>query len=440
MTSKSKDNKTRPTNNSAARRWLIVSSCVWIVLIAAFMTRSWPAVWAAVLFQLTMLVYHWVQWLITRHNLARIPLLGHGLMAQPEPPLPRVAVIAPARNEARDIEPAVRSMAALDYPNLEVVAVNDHSTDETGDILDRLAAEFPCIRVIHDPPRQSGWGGKQNAVWQAVQRVSSECDWLLLTDADIMFGPTVVRDAVAYAEREGADFVTCLPFLETDSLMQELLLVSGWHQFLFIPRYAGARNQANCGTGIGAFMLIRRETYLAAGGHSAIAGTSVEDTSLARIFRKTNAVMRFAWAGDQLRCHQYHGWTETVEGRVQKRRRVAMRSAGAYFSTISSVLIPDVLPLPLVAGSVYQLMVHGFSTGFAALALLSFLTYVQSAVTYRAASVISTRRPVAAWLHPLGGILRLWVCLKAIGADLRGLPLQWRGRDVGNPKRVAELK
>lgn len=378
--------------------------------------------------------------MITRRNLARIPLFGHDRIAELETPLPRVAVIAPARDEARDIEPAVRSMAGMDYPNLEVVAVNDHSTDETGNILDRLAGEFANIRVIHDPPRQPGWGGKQNAVWQAVQHVSPECEWLLLTDADIMFGPTVLRDAVAYAEREGVDFVTCLPFLETDSLAQELLLVSGWHQFLFIPRYAGVRHQAKCGTGIGAFMLVRRETYVASGGHAAIAGTAVEDTSLAAIFRKKKAVMRFAWAGDQLRCHQYHGWAETFEGRVQKRRRVAMRSVGVYFSTISGVLIPEVLPLPLSAAAVYQIAAHGFSAGFTALALLSFLTYVQSAVTYRTASVISTRRPLAAWLHPLGGLLRLWVCLAAIGADLRGLPLQWRGRDVGTQKRVAELK
>src|SRR5262245_16111737 len=95
---------------------------------------------------------------------------------------PAVSLIAPARNEERHIEAAVRSLVKIDYPNLEITIVNDRSTDGTATILDRLAAEFPQLNVVHLTELPAGWLGKNHALHLGASR--SHGEWLLFTDAD----------------------------------------------------------------------------------------------------------------------------------------------------------------------------------------------------------------------------------------------------------------
>ena len=401
---------------------------IWVAVLAALGAGSRLAAWLLAVFQVATLLLLWGQWLMVRRNLERIPLFGKG--EDQDSAFPCVTIVVPARDEARSIEAAVRSMLTIRYPNFEVVAVNDHSSDETPRILERLAAEYPHLRVLHDPPRPEGWGGKQNAVWQGVQRACAESEWLLLTDADIMFGPAVVRDAVAYAEREKADFVTCIPQLETDSLAQQLIMVAGWYRLLQVRRYPDPKKKIDCGAGVGAFMLVRRSLYLEYGGHSAIASAPVEDATLATLFRSNGAEMRFAWAGQELTCHQYHGWSETWTNLVQKQRRLAAGSAKVYFVTMNHNIIVSVLPLFLALACLGYQLHNGFDMAFSAAGVTSFLGYLQGVMIYRAAAPISTQRCMAPWLHPLGGLLRIWVCLAAIWHDILNRPIHWRGRTV----------
>src|SRR5580698_1937276 len=142
---------------------------------------------------------------------------------------PRVSIIVPARNEEAAIEPALRSLLALDYDNYEVIAVDDRSTDRTGEIMERIGrsqqdlepnsggapglAAFARpgnrLRVIHHRELPSGWLGKTHAMWTAAN--SATGDWLLFTDADVLFKPDSVRRALAYAESERADHVVLFP-------------------------------------------------------------------------------------------------------------------------------------------------------------------------------------------------------------------------------------
>src|ERR1700722_8389510 len=106
---------------------------------------------------------------------------------------PRVSIIVPARNEEAAIEPALRSLLALDYDNYEVIAVDDRSTDRTGEIMDSLQKNSPdsLLKVIHHTELPSGWLGKTHAMWTAANQASGE--WLLFTDADVMFKPESLR-------------------------------------------------------------------------------------------------------------------------------------------------------------------------------------------------------------------------------------------------------
>jgi cellulose synthase/poly-beta-1,6-N-acetylglucosamine synthase-like glycosyltransferase len=133
---------------------------------------------------------------------------------------PRVSIIVPARNEEADIEFTLSSLLELDYANYEVIAVNDRSTDRTGEIMEKVAANpdfsqktremgHPILRVIHHRDLPAGWMGKTRAMWTASNAATG--DWLLFTDADVRFKPDSVRRAVAYAEAERADHVVLFP-------------------------------------------------------------------------------------------------------------------------------------------------------------------------------------------------------------------------------------
>src|SRR5947209_11821357 len=103
---------------------------------------------------------------------------------------PRVSIIVPARNEEEAIEQALNSLLALDYENYEVIAVNDRSTDRTGQIMARVAASSHSgqpLRIMHHTELPSGWLGKTHAMWTAANQATGE--WLLLTDADVIFKP-----------------------------------------------------------------------------------------------------------------------------------------------------------------------------------------------------------------------------------------------------------
>src|ERR1039458_4513228 len=141
------------------------------------------------------------------------------------PSNPRVTIVVPARNEEADIESSLRALLALDYDNYEVIAVNDRSTDRTGEIMESVArshkpdmgapflASFARsgdrLRVIHHRELPVGWMGKTHAMWTAANAATG--DWLLFTDADVLFKPESLRRALAYAEAERADHVVLFP-------------------------------------------------------------------------------------------------------------------------------------------------------------------------------------------------------------------------------------
>ena len=117
--------------------------------------------------------------------------------------LPRVSILVPARNEEPHVEEALQSLLQMDYPNLEIVAVDDRSSDGTGEILDRLAAGSPSLSVVHVAELPAGWLGKNHALAIGAGHASGE--WLLFTDADVTMAPHTLRRAVSYAQQNGLD-------------------------------------------------------------------------------------------------------------------------------------------------------------------------------------------------------------------------------------------
>ncbi len=204
-------------------------------------------------------------------------------------PLPSLTIVVPARNEQAEIEPALRSLLELNYPHHKVVAINDRSTDQTGQIMDRLAAEPSAqgrLQVVHVRELPAGWLGKVHAMWTGERQSSSE--WLLFTDADCVFAPDTVRRAMHYALKTGADHLVLFPTAHMHSLGERMMIAFPQVMSNFAMRPWKVRDpNARDHMGVGAFNLVRRAAYDAIGTYEKLRLEVVDDIKLGEAIKKS---------------------------------------------------------------------------------------------------------------------------------------------------------
>ena len=197
---------------------------------------------------------------------------------------PSVSLIAAARNEERNIERAVRSLVTLDYPDLEITIVNDRSTDATGGILARLAAEFPLFNVVTLSELPAGWLGKNHALQIGANR--SRGEWLLFTDADIVFEPTALKRAIAYANQHAVDHLVATPDAHMPSWFLKSFVVTFAVYFSLFVRIWSVRDpRSTAHVGVGAFNLVRAAVYRSLGSHERIRMRPDDDLKLGKIIK-----------------------------------------------------------------------------------------------------------------------------------------------------------
>ncbi|HLK53346.1 MAG TPA: glycosyltransferase [Candidatus Angelobacter sp.] len=204
-------------------------------------------------------------------------------------PLPSLTIVVPARNEQAEIETALRSLLELNYPQHKVVAINDRSTDQTGQIMDRIAAEPSTqgrLQVVHVQELPAGWLGKVHAMWTGAQQGSS--DWLLFTDADCVFAPDTVRRAMQYALKTGADHLVLFPTAHMHSLGERMMIAFPQVMSNFAMRPWKVRDpNARDHMGVGAFNLVRRAAYDAIGTYEKLRLEVVDDIKLGEAIKKS---------------------------------------------------------------------------------------------------------------------------------------------------------
>jgi len=221
----------------------------------------------------------------------------------PDAALPSLTIVVPARNEEAEIEPALRSLLQLNYPRFEVVALNDRSTDQTGAIMERIAAEPAAqgrMRVIHVRDLPPGWLGKVHAMWLGSQRDAAQenaargnavrqaqSEWLLFTDADCVFQTDCLRRAIHYAITTATDHLVLFPTAHMKTLGERMMI--GFPQVMagFAMRPWKVRDpKSRDYIGVGAFNLIRRPAYKAIGTYEALRLEVVDDIKLGESIKK----------------------------------------------------------------------------------------------------------------------------------------------------------
>ena len=226
----------------------------------------------------------------------------------------RISVLIPARNEEENIGACVGSLLAQDYPDFQVVVLNDNSTDDTGRILAELAKTDARLKIISGQPLPPEWLGKHWACHQLYRE--SDGELLMFTDADTIHSPDTLRSAAAALQAEKADMLSIIPRHKLGSLAEKLIMpIFALGVFASRPLPARFRprgvNVLSCS---GKLMLFQRSSYQAIGGFEAIRQTVLDDLQLAEKVIVSGLRYRLFDGTDNVSCRMYHNWTELHEG------------------------------------------------------------------------------------------------------------------------------
>lgn len=260
---------------------------------------------------------------------------------------PRISVIVAARNEEAAIVAAVSSLLAQDYPDFEVVAVDDRSSDGTGRILDELARGNPKLKVLHVAELPPGWLGKNHANDQGARR--SDGDWLLFTDADAQFAASALRRAIAIAARHRLGHIVLLPDFITEGFWERAIVSTfGLFFSIRVRLWDLSRPRTKAYIGSGTFNLVRREDYQRSGGHEILRMEVADDMKLGMVLRRSGARQGAAALAGAVSVRWQQGFLATVEGLFKNAFSGMEWRWSLNFLSIFGILIISVAPLAVL--------------------------------------------------------------------------------------------
>lgn len=383
---------------------------------------------------------------------------------------PRVSIVVPARNEEEHIRETLVRLLALDYSNYEIIVVNDRSTDRTGQIMDEVAdgaasaakaggverlnrssepLRHPKVRinpetellpetdllgdadvklhaeadrsvrptrlkVIHVSELPSGWLGKTHAMWTAVQQASG--DWLLFTDADVLFKPDVLRRAVAYAKAERADHVVLFPRMIMNGAGEKMMIAFFQALFVFGHRpWKVADPKARDHMGVGAFNMVRRSVYDAVGTYRALRMEVLDDMKLGKVIKNAGFAQRNVFGEDLISLR----WAKGAFGIVNNLTKnfFAVLSF-QWWRTVATIVGLGFLNLGPFLG---VCLAPGWARVPYAIALVSLF------LIYYGMSVRSAVPPYYFFLHPVSTSLFMYILLRSMFHTLWNDGIVWRG-------------
>lgn len=327
----------------------------------------------------------------------------------------RVAIIVPARNEQDSIEQALRRLLALDYEHYEVIAVDDRSTDRTGEFMDQLAAEsHDRLKIVHVRALPAGWMGKTHAMWAAARQ--TEADWLLFTDADVMFRPDTLRRVMSYVEGESADHVVLMPKLIMKRPGEKMMLAFFQLLFVFGHRpWKVADPKTKDHIGVGAFNLVRRTAYEKVGTYEALRFEVVDDMKLGKVIKNAGFRQRVVFGDDLIQIRWARG-ARGVVGNLTK-NFFAVMSFQTWRALLSCAAMAILNLLPFVG----VVIAPSFARIPYAIALISiFLLYTG---IWRQVEI----HPWYFLLHPVSTVLFIYTMLRSTFVTLWNDGVEWRG-------------
>jgi len=327
---------------------------------------------------------------------------------------PRISLIFAARDEEEKLPAALATLIEIDYPGLEIIAVDDRSHDATSRILDEFAATHDRLRVVHINELPKGWLGKPHALQKAYE--ASSGDWLLFTDADVRFMPDTLRRAVAIARDRQLDHLTLFGDVVMVGFWEKVFITFFGLSFMMaIEPHQVDNPRSRAYVGVGAFQMVKRAAYEACGTHRRLAMEVIDDVMLGRIVKLGGFRSGVAVAQDAVSVRWHAGIGNLIRGVEKNFFANAQFSGPLVVAQSLSVFALNVLPfIGIFIG-------QGWVRAFASIAVLIALSF------HIGVDIVMRVSPLYCLSLPLGALLFNYMLLRSTFITLRQGGITWRG-------------
>jgi len=342
--------------------------------------------------------------------------------------LPFISVLVPARNEEGKIKRCLDSLLKQNYPNFELIVIDDRSTDSTGQIIQEIAEGDVRVKYVKGKDAPSGWIGKCNALAHAVGYASGE--FFIFTDADTYHHENSLRDSITHAMDNKVDLMSFVPMQELGSFSERLIMPVLLSSFLIGDPFHAVNNPKNTRAyAYGQYILCRRSSYLAAGGHQSVRDEIVEDHAIARVFKEKGFKIEVADGKSLYSVRMYTdleslwmGWTKNLYSFIESK----VSNLVMMIVLMNSVVVLPWLYLAytvsrLVRGDIDQMLIT-----------LTFLSLVQIVVLALWQKRTSCHHAGLKWYHffltPFGCMTVSMLYLHSAYLVHTGGQVNWKGR------------
>ena len=380
---------------------------------------------------LWLIAFAWLVTVVfTLHGLSRQkPLLATPNLRLTASDAPLVSILVPARNEQhRVLEDCIRSILAQDYGQFEVIAVNDRSTDDTGAILETIAKSDKRLRVIEGEELPPGWLGKPYAMHQALNHTRGE--WVLATDADMIFEVTALRTAVDRVLESNADALTLIPRFETGSFWERVIIPTWeWVFLMFTVFYRIHDPKSDRAAAIGGFFLIKRTVLDRVGGYEALKDEVMEDVRLADRIKRLRAGLMIDRAPALIRTRMYSTFGEMWECSTKNWFSGVNFSFPFALLCVVSMYLGAVVPVLIALGSLLALAV-GVNAELGLVIVPAALSWLLQVLIMAVVARRSGVSMVYAFTAPLGVAVIYAMLLDSSVRITTGRGVTWKGRRI----------
>jgi glycosyltransferase involved in cell wall biosynthesis len=327
---------------------------------------------------------------------------------------PSVSILFAARDETQKLPAALATFLKMDYPRYEIVAVNDRSQDDTEQILSNAAENNPRLKIFSVKDLPDGWLGKPHALQKAYEQSTGE--WLIFTDADVQFAPSLLRSSIALAQKNGWDHLTLSGRTDMFTFGEKLAMTFFSLAFLMGVRpWRVSDPRSSAFAGIGMFQLIRRSTYEAIGTHRRLAMEVVDDMKLGKLVKQEGFRSAVALANDEISVHWHSGVRNIIRGTTKNFFAFAGFSLWTASVQMFGLLMMCVVPW------IALFFAHGWPLAFACIC-------VAIAIILHAGACLELKvSPLYGLTFPVGALIFTWMQARSTIVTLWTGGITWRG-------------
>lgn len=326
---------------------------------------------------------------------------------------PEVSLIFAARDEEEKLPLALETLRQIDYPRLEIAAVDDRSSDGTAQILNDAAKRDSRLHMVRIDELAEGWLGKPHALQRGYEASSGE--WLLFTDADVRFRPDVIRRAISLAKAKQLDHLTLMSEVEMHGFWEKTVLTFFGLGFQVATNPSGASDPLSRSyVGIGAFQMVRRRAYEASGTHRRLAMEVLDDMKLAKIVKQSGFRSGVGIAQDFVTVRWHAGIGNIVYGVTKNFFAAAGFRLPIVVLQLAGIFWAHILPFVALP------FIHGWTLGFV-------IASIAIALVFHAGTAIVMRAsPLYALTQPIGAAIFSYMLLRSTVVTLRQGGIVWR--------------